>query len=678
MENLPRPIALISLVITLGLGISWGLAEYDYLTVDPKLFEPLLTVFGAITAIAGIFVLSGTKSTEDTELPSNRDLLIEAVQNNWIDDGKRGGFLQDALRDATIQVDFTVEPDKAGDSTHYKDYEIPINLVERDGDSRDNIQHTSDVVRRIFEQVNKKLLILGEGGTGKTVLLLQLTEILLEEARETNTPIPVVFNLASWAEERASLTDWLKQRFKIEYGVNDKLATELIAGDNLIYCLDGFDEVAEDYREECLHELNTFMTPTRQVVICSRIKAYDELAQLFDTKYAIEVQPLTDEQFTKLLVDNIPHPSTVEKILKTLKDDSEVWQEIKKPLFVNILINTYADGRDFPEQNIEGTTRQKVYQLIIDPYVIRQLQNKKPPHKELDNAVIPRYLAWIAHNLNEREQIIFYIEMLQGHWLPNNNIIVNFRKITGFIIGGITALIVGSITIMIFEIIFSTKLGIIIGVVIGLADWIGTSILVGLIDIELNKHFTLNLTTLKKQMKQHAILEQTIIAIILFTAIVTLVTNLKEGFWFGITIFFISIIINGTTSEKLINYNIHMNQGFMDTAKISINLGLVVALIVGISISMIIDKSIGIIVGIGVGCGAAFGLGLSDIILHIILRLMLENQNLAPRRYDKFLEHVIERRIMRRVGGSAVFIHRYVLEYFAQEWQDKYASEFET
>jgi hypothetical protein len=28
------------------------------------------------------------------------------------------------------------------------------------------------------------------------------------------------------------------------------------------------------------------------------------------------------------------------------------------------------------------------------------------------------------------------------------------------------------------------------------------------------------------------------------------------------------------------------------------------------------------------------------------------------------------------VGGSAIFIHRYVLEYFADEWERRYASEF--
>ena len=32
--------------------------------------------------------------------------------------------------------------------------------------------------------------------------------------------------------------------------------------------------------------------------------------------------------------------------------------------------------------------------------------------------------------------------------------------------------------------------------------------------------------------------------------------------------------------------------------------------------------------------------------------------------------------IMRRVGGGVMFIHRHVLEYFADEWERQYGDEF--
>ena len=57
---------------------------------------------------------------------------------------------------------------------------------------------------------------------------------------------------------------------------------------------------------------------------------------------------------------------------------------------------------------------------------------------------------------------------------------------------------------------------------------------------------------------------------------------------------------------------------------------------------------------------------------HTLLRFILWRKGLAPRRYDQFLQMVVDRRLMRRLGGSVLFVHRYILEYFADQWEQKY------
>ena len=50
---------------------------------------------------------------------------------------------------------------------------------------------------------------------------------------------------------------------------------------------------------------------------------------------------------------------------------------------------------------------------------------------------------------------------------------------------------------------------------------------------------------------------------------------------------------------------------------------------------------------------------------HFLLRLRLVRNNFAPWRYADFLDSAAERIFLRKVGGGYMFIHRYLLEYFA-------------
>ncbi len=65
-----------------------------------------------------------------------------------------------------------------------------------------------------------RLLILGAPGSGKTTTMLELAQELVARAEDDSSyPIPVLFNLSSWKDERLPLTEWLVAELNSKYGV---------------------------------------------------------------------------------------------------------------------------------------------------------------------------------------------------------------------------------------------------------------------------------------------------------------------------------------------------------------------------------------------------------------------------------------------------------------------------
>lgn len=71
---------------------------------------------------------------------------------------------------------------------------------------------------------------------------------------------------------------------------------------------------------------------------------------------------------------------------------------------------------------------------------------------------------------------------------------------------------------------------------------------------------------------------------------------------------------------------------------------------------------------VGAAMGLALGLimgGTDAVIKHAILRLFLQRSGSIPRNYAAFLDEQADRILLRKVGGGYIFIHRYLLEYYA-------------
>ncbi len=107
---------------------------------------------------------------------------------------------------------------------------------------------------RLYEQGGQSLLILGEPGAGKTMMLLSLAEALMQQAKQDpSQSIPVVLNLVTWVKGPwirggGSLEAWAVEELTAKYMIPRRTGRKWLDDDDLVLLLDGFDDVPKRWR----------------------------------------------------------------------------------------------------------------------------------------------------------------------------------------------------------------------------------------------------------------------------------------------------------------------------------------------------------------------------------------------------------------------------------------------
>ncbi|MBF2063656.1 MAG: hypothetical protein IGS39_04380 [Calothrix sp. C42_A2020_038] len=107
------------------------------------------------------------------------------------------------------------------------------------------------------------------------------------------------------------------------------------------------------------------------------------------------------------------------------------------------------------------------------------------------------------------------------------------------------------------------------------------------------------------------------------------------------------------------------NQGIKKSGINAVIIGLIVAC-AGVVESLNGQRSDIISGGLIAGFIVSLNFGGEACIKHFMLRLILYFNDYIPWNYARFLDYCMERQLLQRVGGRYRFIHRLLLEYFAQ------------
>lgn len=595
-----------------------------------------------------------------------------------------------------IHLDLTDRPEAVADLSQG----IEALSVELD-DSYEELRDT-----QIYGEIGqgRTLLILGDPGAGKTIALLQLAQRLIERSEQNlSLPMPIVFNLSSWAKEGKSIVDWLIDELREKYQVPKSLGGSWIKHQQLILLLDGLDEVKEEDRNECVRALNQFIRlfPKTEVAVCSRVQDYEALIERLQISSALCLQPLSSKQVYQFLDSPIGSLAGLKTLLKS---NSELEQFAQTPLILNFMSVAYQGwlAKELIPQ-LSSASKPECQQHLFETYIDVRLRQGVTSEYSKDKVL--HWLHWLASQMMKEKQTIFLIEKMQPNWLPEAH--TRLYQFSSFLIGAVLTVLMlwpiyafdplhglgfwGNVTTSKGGLINVLRWGLVLGLFFG---WDKTEIKT----VE-------TLTWPWKKMRKDLLrglrlgLKKGLIFSLILTPIYGLWIGLtqmyggllsglewgieyglKLGLSLGLTLGLINALKDSEVEEKTIP-----NQGIWKSAinagvtgVISwlilvpiywLNSNLITTIFWGM-IKQLEDWSRSSLVDLitpslrwGLMLGLVFGGGVACI-RHFSLRLILHRNNYIPWNYAEFLNFASDRLLMKKIGGGYIFFHRMLLEHF--------------
>jgi hypothetical protein len=293
-----------------------------------------------------------------------------------------------------------------------------------------------DAFRDAGDWDDGRLLILGEPGAGKTMMLLELGQMLIDETHEEPPAVPVYVPLSAWSSRgqrlrRAPLFGgspfeqfelYLAAQVSQLYSVPSRTAHRWLHTGRLLLLLDGLDEIADvTERASCVTSLNQFLRecPTSAVVCCRRYD-YEALDVQLDFREAVAIRPLQEAEVMRTVAAGGARLSGVRA---ALKDDLALRELCRSPLFLAMVMLAYADQ---PARRIRasGSAAERRGRLL-DDYVDRQLRIQTPGGARSETGeqgTVPstdrKWLEGLAHAMRGSDETIFLLDRIQPNWLP--------------------------------------------------------------------------------------------------------------------------------------------------------------------------------------------------------------------------------------------------------------------
>ncbi|MEB3283069.1 MAG: NACHT domain-containing protein [Lyngbya sp.] len=608
-----------------------------------------------------------------------RQKLLNEVQEFWVEN-----VLERSLHNkAMIDLGLEERPDLV---------ERPFGNVQISPEQSQKPLPTSRGITTAFNR-GRTLLILGEPGAGKTTVLLKLARDLIARTSDNlNRPIPVVLNLSSWAKKRQKIADWLVDELQSNYGVSKSLGKAWVKDQQLLLLLDGLDEVRAKHREACVEAINQFMKDygVTEMVVCSRIKDYQALSNRLQVRGAICVQPLTSKHINQYLDQA---GEQLQGVKTLLQQDTAMQEMMKSPLTLSIVSMAY---KDISVENLQqfGSIEERRRHLF-ETYIERMFRRHgRAMRMKYTPEQTKHWLNWLATRMVLESQTVFLIEKIQFTWLEKKGERIFYRVVSalasgliiGLILGLILGLIIGLIYWLILGLIYWLIGGLIGGLIYGLIYGLIVGLINGLIGGEIKTVESLKWSSqeFKKSIKKgliYGLILGLILGLIngLINRLINgLINGLILGLINGLILGLSYAIIQGLKGPEIQTKKV-LNQGLKKSALNAIFLGIIIAIVAGILgllgldlIDIFHQNSDGITwenlvftIPFGLTIGLAFGGGYA-VIQHLTLRSMLYKKGFAPWNYARFLDYATELIFLQKVGGGYIFIHRMLLEHFAQ------------
>jgi NACHT domain-containing protein len=197
----------------------------------------------------------------------------------------------------------------------------------------------------------RRLVVLGEPGAGKTMLMVRLVLDLLA-SRQAGMAVPFLVPVASWNPLSQGLHQWLAARLTdnhsaltAAYGDGTQAQALLEAG-LILPLLDGLDEIPEAIRGPAIAEINNALRPGEAMILTCRTEDYrktvrpsDGLEVTLRAAAGILLNPLRPDVVGSYLLTDAGGPKAQERwapVMDALGSAAPVAQALTTPLMVSL------------------------------------------------------------------------------------------------------------------------------------------------------------------------------------------------------------------------------------------------------------------------------------------------------------------------------------------------------
>ncbi len=635
-------------------GILAIIISIVWLIVKPGFdsLEALLVALFGLGSLIGSFASDKLRDGTETLDQRNRRIMLNHVEEFWVK-----GILEKSLYGAVL-LDLGMKEDPQA-------LEYPWTIKR---EANQEMLPMGKPMLEVFQEIGlrRSLLILGRPGSGKTTMLLELARQLIECARmDEREPIPVVFNLASWTE-RQTLAEWLSIELNVFYNLPKQMSKGWVSDNKMLLLLDGLDEVKQDCRVKCLDAINAFRKEhgLSSIVVCSRSQEYSELNERLALNGAIEIQPLTSNQVEKYL-DRFGNQLAGARL--ALQKDTALREMAESPLFLSIMALAYRNKRS-ADILASGNIAEQ-YTQLFNTYIARMFERPERANNErFKKQDALHWLSWLAHKMTEHNQILFILERMQPNWINQKKVLLSYQLLVELIFGLNFGLVFGlvfwEISVLRFALIFGLCFGLLLALIFWRTDRQG--------QINTVDALTWDWQKAKKGLLVGLGLGLTVGLIVgLFTG---LNFGLQSGLIIGLSIGLMGGLnsgVMGGLSVQQVDQTTRPGQRLSFTTRnfffTSLLFGLLFGLFYGLFPGPIGGLGPRLIMGLGAGLfiGILFYGGFA-IIQHYCLRLILSINKLLPWKLVSFLDYSTDLIFLRRIGGGYIFVHRLLMEHFAE------------
>ncbi|MEO3756615.1 NACHT domain-containing protein [Streptomyces sp. B6B3] len=244
-----------------GLGLVWVLGDVRSAATASSLVSAVVGLF----AVLGVWARGGTRQGAAADRGRHAPeeaagALARAVRRQW----ENEAVLRQLLVPAPLPVAWA-DCLLPGVADHRQVVGEPVAC-------RADIPEELAAIYRGLPR--RRLVALGDAGTGKTTLAVLLTLALLHD-RNAREPVPVLLSLASFDPGRESAPVWLRRVVAADYpALRPGEVAELLADGWLLPVLDGMDELPPRAQAAALASLNETLPPTAPPVLTCRTAEY--------------------------------------------------------------------------------------------------------------------------------------------------------------------------------------------------------------------------------------------------------------------------------------------------------------------------------------------------------------------------------------------------------------------